>query len=66
MSNRSTALSSPWNAVVETGAAINTAVRLAAGTKARLHAVFVEDEQLLRLAGLPVAGRSLPVPAFHD
>lgn len=43
------------DAVVETGAAIDTAVRLAAGTKARLHAVFVEDEQLLRLAGLPVA-----------
>jgi hypothetical protein len=43
------------DAASETHAAIDTAARLAARAKAPLHGVFVEDEDLLSLAGLPFA-----------
>jgi hypothetical protein len=43
------------DAAVETRGAIATAARLAARAGVQLHAVFVEDEELLRLADLPVA-----------
>jgi hypothetical protein len=43
------------DAASETHAAIDTAARLAARAKATLHGVFVEDEDLLNLAGLPFA-----------
>lgn len=43
------------DATAETGAAIAAAVGLAARARTPLHAVFVEDEDLLSLAGLPVA-----------
>jgi hypothetical protein len=36
-------------------AALEAAVRLAAATRAQLQGLFVEDEDLLRLAGLPFA-----------
>ncbi|MGE0258627.1 MAG: hypothetical protein AB7T18_07720 [Alphaproteobacteria bacterium] len=43
------------DAASESRTAIDTAVRLAARTGAALHALFVEDEDLLSLAGLPFA-----------
>jgi hypothetical protein len=43
------------DAVSENRAAIDTAARLAARWQARLHGVFVEDDDLLRLANLPFA-----------
>lgn len=43
------------DAVSENRAAIDTAARLAARWRARLHAVFIEDDDLLRLANLPFA-----------
>jgi nucleotide-binding universal stress UspA family protein len=43
------------DAVSESRAAIDTAARLAALWHARLHGVFVEDDDLLRLASLPFA-----------
>lgn len=43
------------DAASENTIAINTAARLAARAKAPLHGVFVEDEDLLRLARLPFA-----------
>ncbi|MBV9553745.1 MAG: hypothetical protein JO032_13265 [Alphaproteobacteria bacterium] len=43
------------DAVSEHGAAIGAAVRLARRWQARLHGVFVEDDDLIRLAGLPFA-----------
>jgi nucleotide-binding universal stress UspA family protein len=43
----------PLDAASESRAAIDTAARLAAHAKAPLHGVFVEDEDLLRLASLP-------------
>jgi nucleotide-binding universal stress UspA family protein len=43
------------DATAETRTAIDVAVRLAAGAGKPLHAVFVEDEDLLSLAGLKVA-----------
>lgn len=43
------------DATAENGSAIDVAVRLAIGARAPLHAVFVEDEDLLSLAGLEVA-----------
>ena len=44
--------------------AIDTAARLAAHAKAPLHGVFVEDEDLLHLAGLPFARQiTLGAPA---
>jgi nucleotide-binding universal stress UspA family protein len=45
----------PLDAASESQTAIETAARLAARTKAPLHGVFVEDEDLLHLAGLPFA-----------
>ena len=43
------------DAVSEIQATIETAARLAVRWKAALHGIFVEDEDLLRLAGLPFA-----------
>jgi hypothetical protein len=43
------------DAVSENHAAIGAAARLAARWKMRLHGVFVEDDELIRLAGLPFA-----------
>jgi len=43
------------DATSENRAAIGTAARLAARWKARLHGVFFEDDDLLRLANLPFA-----------
>jgi nucleotide-binding universal stress UspA family protein len=43
------------DATSENRAAIGTAARLAARWKARLHGVFVEDDDLIRLAHLPFA-----------
>jgi hypothetical protein len=43
------------DAVSENRAAIDAATRLAARWKCRLHGVFVEDDELLRLAVLPFA-----------
>jgi nucleotide-binding universal stress UspA family protein len=43
------------DAVSESRTAIDTATRLAARWRARLHGVFVEDDELLRLANLPFA-----------
>jgi hypothetical protein len=43
------------DAASENRAAIGTATRLAARLKARLHGVFVEDDDLIRLANLPFA-----------
>jgi K+-sensing histidine kinase KdpD len=45
----------PLDAISETRTAIETAAQLAARWQARLHGVFVEDEDLLRLASLPFA-----------
>jgi nucleotide-binding universal stress UspA family protein len=45
----------PLDAASEHRTAIETAARLAARAKAALHGVFVEDEDLLRLASLPFA-----------
>jgi nucleotide-binding universal stress UspA family protein len=44
----------------ETRTAIDLAVRLAGYSKLRLHVVFVEDEDLLNLASLPVAREVAP------
>jgi hypothetical protein len=43
------------DAASENHTAIDTAAKLAAHAKARLHGVFLEDEDLWRLAGLPFA-----------
>lgn len=43
------------DAASESRTAIDTAIRLAARTKAPLHAIFVEDEDFLQLAALPFA-----------
>ena len=43
------------DAASENRAAIGAAARLAARWKARLHGVFVEDDDLIRLAHLPFA-----------
>jgi nucleotide-binding universal stress UspA family protein len=45
----------PLDAASESPTAIDTAARLAAEAKAPLHGIFVEDEDLLRLARLPFA-----------
>jgi hypothetical protein len=43
------------DAASETGAAIDTAARLAARWRVPLHGVFIEDEELIGLASLPFA-----------
>ena len=43
----------PLDATSESHAAIDTAARLAARANAPLHGVFIEDEDLLHVAGLP-------------
>src|SRR5437660_11638103 len=43
------------DAASETGTAIDTAARLAAHWRIPLHGVFIEDEELIGLAGLPFA-----------
>lgn len=48
------------DAAAENRAAIETAARLAAGVRAPLHAVFVEDEDLLALASLSFAHHVTP------
>ena len=45
----------PLDAASETGTAINTAVQLAARWRVPLHIVFIEDEELICLAGWPFA-----------
>lgn len=48
------------DAAAETRTAIDIAVRLAACARVRLHAVFVEDEDLLNLASLPISREVVP------
>jgi nucleotide-binding universal stress UspA family protein len=50
----------PLDAASESQTAIETAARLAARTKAPLHGIFVEDEDLLYLAQLPFARQVTP------
>jgi len=45
----------PLDAASETVTAIDTAVRLAARWQVPIHGVFIEDEELIGLAGLPFA-----------
>ncbi len=45
----------PLDAASETGTAIDTAARLAARWQVPLHGIFIEDEELIGLAGLPFA-----------
>jgi hypothetical protein len=45
----------PLDAASETATAIDTAVRLAARWHVPVHGVFIEDEELIGLAGLPFA-----------
>jgi hypothetical protein len=45
----------PLDAASESGLAIDTAARLAAQWRVLLHGVFIEDEELISLAGLPFA-----------
>ena len=45
----------PLDVASETGAAIDTAARLAARWRVSLHGVFIEDEELIGLASLPFA-----------
>jgi hypothetical protein len=45
----------PLDAASETGAAIDTAARLAARWQVPLRGIFIEDEELIGLAGLPFA-----------
>jgi len=45
----------PLDAASDSLVAIETAARLAAHAKAKLHGIFVEDEELLHLASLPFA-----------
>jgi nucleotide-binding universal stress UspA family protein len=45
----------PLDAAADCATAIDTAARLASRWRVPLHAVFVEDEELLHLAGLPFA-----------
>jgi nucleotide-binding universal stress UspA family protein len=45
----------PLDAASETDTAIDTAARLAARWRVPLHGVFIEDEELICLAGLPFA-----------
>ena len=45
----------PLDTASEAGTAIDTAARLAARWRVPLHGVFIEDEELISLAGLPFA-----------
>ena len=45
----------PLDAATETGTAIDTAARLAALWRIPLHGIFIEDEELIGLTGLPFA-----------
>jgi nucleotide-binding universal stress UspA family protein len=45
----------PLDAAAETATAMDTAVRLAARWRVPLHGIFIEDEELIGLAGLPFA-----------
>lgn len=45
----------PLDAASEIGTAIDTAARLAARWRVPLHGIFIEDEELVGLAGLPFA-----------
>jgi hypothetical protein len=45
----------PLDAASETGTTIDTAARLAACWQVLLHGIFIEDEELIGLAGLPFA-----------
>jgi hypothetical protein len=48
------------DAAAETNAAISAAVRLAAQSRVPLHAVFIEEEDLLTLAALPIVRHFVP------
>ena len=52
---RSSASSSRSMPYRRAGTAIDTAARLAARWRVPLHGVFIEDEELIGLAGLPFA-----------
>ena len=45
------------DAASETGTAIDTAARLAGRWRVPLHGVFIEDQELIGLAGLPSCAR---------
>src|SRR5437016_1279828 len=45
------------DAASETGTAIDTAARLSARWRVHLHGVFIEDQELIGLAGVPFAGQ---------
>lgn len=55
----------PLDAASENREAIETAARLAAHAKVPLHGVFVEDEDLLRLARLPFVRHVMPGPGLE-
>jgi nucleotide-binding universal stress UspA family protein len=55
----------PLDAASENREAIDTAARLAAHAKVPLHGVFVEDEDLLRLARLPFVRHVMPGPGIE-
>lgn len=48
------------DAAADNRGAIETAVRLAAGAKAALHGIFIEDEELLHVAALPFTRQLAP------
>jgi nucleotide-binding universal stress UspA family protein len=50
----------PLDAATENRAAIETAARLAARARARLHGIFIEDEELLQVAALPFTRQLAP------
>ena len=55
----------PLDAASENREAIATAARLAAHARVPLHGVFVEDEDLLRLARLPFVRHVMPGPGLE-
>ena len=60
MSRRIERVVVPLDAATENGTAIETAARLAAQAGARLHAIFIEDEELLHVAALPFTRQLAP------
>jgi len=54
MSGRIERIIVPFDDTSETRGAIAVAARLAGHAKAQLHGVFIEDEDLLHLADLPL------------